>query len=57
MSDTKVDWGFHGRKDLIEKNFSMISEEAEGCFAGQKSPQDVAKIIQSRVELYVKENN
>lgn len=40
-----------------EEIFSMISEEAEGYFAGQKSPQDVAKIIQSRVELYVKENN
>ena len=40
-----------------EEIFSMISEEADAYFAGQKSPQDVAKIIQSRVELYVKENN
>ena len=40
-----------------EEIFSMISEEADAYFVGQKSPQDVAKIIQSRVELYVKENN
>lgn len=40
-----------------EEIFAMISEEADAYFAGQKSPQNVAGIIQSRVELYVKENN
>lgn len=37
--------------------FTMISEEAESYFSGQKSAEDVAKIIQSRVELYVSENS
>ena len=33
--------------------YSMIAEEAAAYFEGQKSAQDVAKIIQSRVESYV----
>ena len=33
--------------------YSMIAEEAAAYFEGQKSAQDVAKIIQSRVEIYV----
>lgn len=37
--------------------FTMIMEEAESYFAGQKSAQDVAKVIQSRVEIYVSENS
>lgn len=37
--------------------FTMISEEAASYFAGQKSAEEVAKIIQSRVELYVSENS
>ena len=39
--------------DAIEK---IISEEAAGYFAGQKSAEEVAKIIQSRVQIYVDEN-
>lgn len=35
--------------------FDMISEDAAAFFEGQKSAEDVAKIIQSRVELYVSE--
>ncbi len=35
---------------------SIITEEAEGFFKGQKSVADVAKIIQSRVQVYVDEN-
>lgn len=35
----------------------IITEEAEGFYKGQKSADEVAKIIQSRVSLYVSENN
>lgn len=41
----------------VETIFSMISEEAVYYFAGQKSAEEVAKIIQSRVEIYVSENS
>ena len=34
----------------------IIGEEAPACYSGQKSPEDVAKIIQNRVQLYVDEN-
>lgn len=34
----------------------IIVEEALACYSGQKSPEDVAKIIQNRVQLYVDEN-
>ena len=37
--------------------FQMINEEATPYFEGQKSAADVAKIIQSRVEIYVSENS
>lgn len=37
--------------------YDMISEEAAGFFEGQKSAEDVAKVIQSRVEIYVSEQN
>lgn len=33
--------------------YSMIAEDAAAYFEGQKSAQEVAKIIQSRVEIYV----
>ncbi len=36
--------------------FSMISEEAEAFFKGQKTAKEVADVIQSRVSIYVKEN-
>lgn len=35
---------------------NIISEEAEAFFAGQKSAEEVSDIIQSRVTVYVKEN-
>lgn len=35
---------------------NIIEEEAAPYFAGQKSAQDVAAIIQSRVQIYVNEN-
>lgn len=40
-----------------ETIFTMINEEAQSYFSGQKSAEDVAKIIQSRVEIYVSENS
>lgn len=35
---------------------NIITEEAQGYFVGQKSAEDVAKIIQSRVSIFVSEN-
>lgn len=35
---------------------TIINEEAEGFFKGQKSVDEVAKIIQSRIQVYVSEN-
>ncbi len=35
---------------------SIISEEAEAFFKGQRTAQDVAGIIQNRVQVYVNEN-
>ncbi len=40
-----------------EKIFMMIMEEAQAYFSGQKSAEEVAKIIQSRVDIYVSENS
>lgn len=36
--------------------YAIISEEAAPYFAGQKSAEEVAKIIQSRISIYVSEN-
>ncbi|MBP5745834.1 MAG: extracellular solute-binding protein [Lachnospiraceae bacterium] len=35
---------------------NIILEEASGYFDGQKSAEDVAKVIQSKVQIYVNEN-
>ena len=35
---------------------NIISEEAAAFYEGQKSAEDVANIIQSRVQIYVNEN-
>lgn len=40
-----------------ETILSIINEEAQGYFEGQKSAQEVAGIIQSRVQTYVSENS
>lgn len=42
--------------NMNEEIYSMIKEEAEAFFSGQKSAKDVADVIQSRVSIYVKEN-
>lgn len=39
-----------------DKLLNIIIEEAEAYFAGQKTAEDVAKIVQSRVTMYVNEN-
>lgn len=39
-----------------EDIMTMINEEVEPFFDGKKSAQDVAKIIQGRVKIYVNEN-
>lgn len=39
-----------------EKISSIIDEETKAFFEGQKSADEVAKVIQSRVSMYVKEN-
>lgn len=40
-----------------EEIYAIIGEEAAPFFAGQKSAEEVAKIIQSRVKIYVSENS
>jgi len=40
-----------------EEIYSIISEEAAPYFAGQKSAGEVAKMIQSRIQIYVSENS
>ena len=37
--------------------FNIINEEAQPFYQGQKSVDEVANIIQSRVKIYVSENN
>ena len=37
------------------KIYEIISEEAGAYFSGQKSPEEVASIIQSRVNIYIQE--
>jgi ABC-type glycerol-3-phosphate transport system substrate-binding protein len=39
-----------------EEMYKIISEESAAFFAGQKTAQDVANVIQSRVQIYVNEN-
>ena len=34
----------------------MIEEEVQAFYAGQKTAEDVAQTIQSRVQVYVDEN-
>ena len=40
-----------------EEIYSIITEEAAPYFSGQKSAEETAKIIQSRVQIYVSENS
>ncbi len=47
-----VDNSYYWNEDIM----NIINEEMDGFFTGQKSAQDVAKIIQSRAQIYVDEN-
>lgn len=45
------------RTDYYDEDIlNIITEEAEAFFTGQKSAQEVAEIIQSRVQIFVNEN-
>lgn len=35
---------------------NIVQEEADACFAGDRNPEDTARIIQSRVQLYLDES-
>ena len=35
---------------------NIINEEMDGFYTGQKTAQEVAKVIQSRAQVYVDEN-
>ena len=43
--------------DSDEEILNIITEEAAAYFGNQKSVDDVAKIIQSRISIYVNENS
>jgi ABC-type glycerol-3-phosphate transport system substrate-binding protein len=43
--------------DTDDQIMSIITEETESYFAGQKSVDDVASVIQSRIQLYINENS
>ena len=40
-----------------EEIFAIVNEEVAPFFKGQKSAQDVAKVIQSRVSIFISENS
>nr|MDE7431940.1 extracellular solute-binding protein [Lachnospiraceae bacterium] len=42
--------------NLNEEIYSMVQEEAEAYFKGQKTAKEVADVIQSRVSIYIKES-
>ena len=47
-----------GSSKTVDRNpgiYSMVSQEAQAFFAGQKSAGEVAKLIQSKVSLYLSE--
>lgn len=46
-----------GKRSYYNENITnIVTEEAESFFSGDKSAQEVAKVIQSRVQVYVDEN-
>ncbi len=56
--DKMVDFIFSVNKCYYSNNevMTIINEEMESFYSGQKSAQDVAAVIQSRAQLYVDEN-
>ena len=63
ISDTEVDRIYAFLKGLDSEAYfdssveNIIAEESAAFFAGQKSAEDVAGIIQSRVQIYINENS
>ena len=49
-------YSFHQVYTYDETLLNIINEEAAAYFKGQKKAEDVAKIVQSRAEIYVNEN-
>lgn len=47
--------GVDGSYQYDEELVTVVSEEAAAYFAGQKSAEEVAKLIQSRVQIYINE--
>ena len=44
-------------KENVLEDDNIIMEEAAGYLEGQKTAQEVAKVIQSRAKIYVSENS
>ena len=63
ISDTEVDQMYSFLRSLDSSSYydasveNIINEEAAAYFAGQKSAEDVAGVIQSRVQIYINENS
>ena len=63
ISDTEIDQMYSFLKDLDSEAYydvnveNIIAEEAAAYFAGQKSAEDAAGVIQSRVQIYINENS
>ncbi len=45
-----------GRRGYQEKIFEILNEDCAPFFAGQKSAQETAAVVQSRIQTYINEN-
>lgn len=63
ISDTEVDQMYAFLKGLDSEAYydssveNIIAEESAAFFEGQKSAEDVAGVIQSRIQIYINENS
>ena len=63
ISDTEIDQMYAFLKGLNSESYydvsieNIVAEESAAFFAGQKSAEDVASVIQSRVQIYMNENS
>ena len=63
ISDSEVDQLYAFLKGLGSEAYydvsieNIVAEESAAFFAGQKSAEDVASVIQSRVQIYMNENS
>jgi len=63
ISDTEVDQMYIFLKGLDSEAYydinieNIVAEESAAFFEGQKSAEDVAGVIQSRVQIYINENS